>query len=46
MESYGKLGLAELRADAERVLKLNFPNSAYLTGAAPGQSRRWWQVWK
>ena len=43
--SYERLGLTELRNDAERVLKANFPNSRF---AADGMRRRqqaWWQFW-
>jgi outer membrane protein assembly factor BamD len=44
--SYDRLGLTELRDDANRVLHQNFPNSAYLTEERPQQrSRPWWQMW-
>ena len=33
MQSYDKLGLDQLRDDAGRVLRKNFPNSAFLTAA-------------
>jgi outer membrane protein assembly factor BamD len=46
MMSYDKLGLADLRADTERVMKQNFPDSVYLTRGLPGDDRRWWQVWR
>jgi len=50
MKSYEQLGLDDLRADAERVMKANFPRSALLTqglgqAGAPSE-RRWWQVWR
>lgn len=35
MQSYDRLGLTQLRDDAGRVLRQNFPNSGYLA-AAPG----------
>ena len=45
MQSYDKLELKTLRDDAERVLRQNFPDSAFLTqGSAAGQ-KSWWQVW-
>ncbi len=44
MKSYERMGLTDLRADAERVLKLNFPQSAYLTGKF--DKAPWWQFWK
>lgn len=43
-QSYDTLGLTELRDDARRVLKLNFPNSKYLTGFTPIE-RAWWKPW-
>jgi outer membrane protein assembly factor BamD len=44
--SYDKLGLAQLRDDAQRVLKQNFPNSVYLTADGLRQKERaWWQLW-
>jgi len=43
--SYDRLGLHDLRDDAERVLKLNFPNSPYLDGKTPKGERSWWKFW-
>ncbi|HRH80414.1 MAG TPA: outer membrane protein assembly factor BamD [Thiobacillaceae bacterium] len=43
--SYGKLGLDDLRDDTLRVLKLNFPNSAWLTGEGLRAERSWWKFW-
>ena len=44
--SYDKLQLLPLRDAAERVLRKNFPNSPYLTGAtARADSRPWWRFW-
>jgi outer membrane protein assembly factor BamD len=41
------LGLPALRDDAERVLKKNFPQSAYLSaGFAARGERPWWQLWR
>ena len=45
MQSYEKLNLKPLRDDAERVLKQNFPDSAYLSAGFAGKKRAWWQVW-
>lgn len=47
MASYDKLELRELREGAERVLRQNYPRSAYLTIGldARNSNRRWWQVW-
>ena len=44
VQAYDKLGLTDLRNDAERVMKTNFPNSKFLTGKIDSASP-WWQVW-
>jgi len=44
VRAYDKLGLNDLRDDAERVLKKNFPNSKYLSGSGPSRFK-WWQFW-
>jgi outer membrane protein assembly factor BamD len=41
VRSYDKLGLTQLRDDAQRVLKDTFPNGKYLTVDA----RPWWNFW-
>ena len=46
MLSFDKLGIEDQRADAERVLKLNFPQSPYLSRGLAAQERSWWQVWR
>lgn len=44
--SYDRLGLEQLRDDAQRVLRTNYPESPYLAGAALGQvDKPWWQIW-
>jgi len=43
--SYDKLGLAQLRDDADRVLKKNFPNSRYVRDGVRVPERAWWQFW-
>lgn len=45
MASYDQLGLQQLRNDAERVLRANFPNSPYLSGGPRERERPWWKVW-
>jgi len=44
MQTYRTMGLPELAADAERVLRTNFPNSAYLsgTGQVADKGGHWW----
>jgi outer membrane protein assembly factor BamD len=43
--SYERLGLEQLRADAERVLTKNFPTSPYLKGGVREKQKAWWQFW-
>ena len=44
VKAYDALGMYDLRDDAERVMRGNFPKSAYLAGA--GEARRpWWRLW-
>jgi len=44
-KSYDKLNLPDLRDDALRVLKLNFPKSLYVAGDGPVQDKPWWKLW-
>jgi len=41
VRSYDKLGLTQLRDDAQRVLRDTFPNGKYLVADA----RPWWKFW-
>lgn len=43
--SYDKLGLEQLRADAERVLTKNYPNTRYVKNGVRVPERAWWQFW-
>jgi outer membrane protein assembly factor BamD len=43
VQAYDFLGMTDLRNDAERVLKVNFPQSKYLAGGVGGSP--WWQIW-
>lgn len=43
--SYEKLGLAELRDAARRVLAQNFPQSTYLGGPGAQSDKPWWRFW-
>lgn len=45
--SYDRLDLADLRDDALRVLRQNFPTSPYLAGKDPrkDKERPWWRLW-
>ena len=42
--SYDKMGLTELRDDAQRVLTLNFPNSKYVKGVNL-EGKAWYRFW-
>ncbi|HET6545543.1 MAG TPA: outer membrane protein assembly factor BamD [Rhodanobacteraceae bacterium] len=44
IESYGKLGQKELAADAERVLKLNYPDHPYFSGNWPDYPSNLWKL--
>lgn len=44
IQSYDALGMPELRDDAERVMRLNFPDSPWFSGG-PSQRKPWWQLW-
>ena len=43
--SYDKLGMKELRDDAERVMRRNFPNSRYFRTGVQVREQAWWQFW-
>ncbi|MFM7507729.1 MAG: outer membrane protein assembly factor BamD, partial [Rubrivivax sp.] len=45
VQSYEKLQLPELRDAAERVLKKNFPDSAFLRQGFAARERPWWKLW-
>ncbi|MDR2000610.1 MAG: outer membrane protein assembly factor BamD [Zoogloeaceae bacterium] len=45
IEAYNKLGITELRDDTVRILKLNFPDSPYLTEGYEGKTSSWWKLW-
>jgi outer membrane protein assembly factor BamD len=44
VQAYDALDLTELRDDAERVMKKNFPESKYLK-CAGGRDTSWWRIW-
>ena len=45
VKAYDALGMNDLRDDAERVMKRNFPNSPYLKGDPRQAGTSWWQIW-
>ncbi len=46
-KSYDALNMPELRDDADRVMRKNFPNSRYLGAGLPNDKARapWWKMW-
>lgn len=44
--SYDKMGNQQLKADTERVLQANFPNSPYLQTAWVPKDIPWWRYWR
>jgi outer membrane protein assembly factor BamD len=45
IRAYDALGMGELRDSAERVMRKNFPNSAYYSPGGPRRSAPWWRIW-
>jgi outer membrane protein assembly factor BamD len=43
-QAYGQMGLTDLRDDAIRVLKTNFPQSPWLAGGVVRKDP-WWRLW-
>jgi outer membrane protein assembly factor BamD len=43
--SYDQMGMADLRDDALRVLKTNYPNSPWLSGDGLKKDKAWWRFW-
>jgi outer membrane protein assembly factor BamD len=44
VKAYDQLGLVDLRKDAERVMRKNFPNSIYF-GSGKISDEPWWKLW-
>jgi outer membrane protein assembly factor BamD len=44
VKAYDAMGLVDLRDDAERVMKKNFPDSRYLAGGEVNK-KPWWVIW-
>lgn len=44
VKAYDALGMEDLRNDADRVMRKNFPESKYLTGKAT-RNVPWWKLW-
>ncbi len=46
VSAYDLMGLDDYKQDALRVLKTNYPQSPFLTGAAPKDEKVWWKFWE
>jgi outer membrane protein assembly factor BamD len=44
VKAYDALGMADLRDDADKVMRKNFPQSKYLTGKHENDVP-WWRLW-
>ena len=44
VQSYDKLELTQLRDDADRVLRKNFPDSRFLAEGLAARNRPWWKL--
>ena len=45
IQSYDKLGMADMRDDARRVMEKSYPNSEYLSRGFKSSSDPWWKFW-
>jgi outer membrane protein assembly factor BamD len=45
VQSYDKLQLPQLRDDADRVLRANFPKSVFLESGLSVRDKPWWKFW-
>ena len=45
IKSYDALDMKDLRDDAERVMRANFPNSRYFKPDGSGDAKPWWKFW-
>jgi outer membrane protein assembly factor BamD len=46
ISAYDMLGIEDLKADAMRVLKTNYPNNPFTGKAAPPEQKSWWRFWE
>jgi outer membrane protein assembly factor BamD len=45
VKAYDALGMADLRDDADRVMRKNFPESRYLKAGGDRKDVPWWRLW-
>ncbi|MPS26028.1 MAG: outer membrane protein assembly factor BamD [Alcaligenaceae bacterium] len=43
--AYDKMGMADLRDDASRVLSMNYPDSSFVKSGFQKESSPWWKIW-
>lgn len=46
VKAYEELEMYDLRDDAERVMRINFPESRFLSELPEVGAKAWWQFWK
>lgn len=46
ISAYDLMGLDDYKQDTLRVLKANYPQSRFVTGAAPKEEKVWWKFWE
>ena len=46
ISAYDMLGIEDLKGDALRVLKTNYPNNRFTGTAAPPEQKSWWKFWE
>jgi outer membrane protein assembly factor BamD len=44
VQAYDRLEMTQLRDDADRVLRQNFPNSRFLSEGLASRDRPWWKL--
>jgi outer membrane protein assembly factor BamD len=45
VQSYGRLGLTDLRDDTERVLRKNYPDTRFGSREQTEETKSWWRLW-
>ena len=45
ISAYEFLGIKDLQADTEKILKLNYPESKFHTKDLQAQKKKWWHIW-
>jgi outer membrane protein assembly factor BamD len=45
VKAYDALGMSDLRDDADRVMRKNFPNSRFLSDSTGATGEPWWKFW-